>query len=387
MENLIDLFVLITTMSVYLMNMDFKYPKTKMILIFIIFGVVSFSLYNLLLSFSFERETMSSICFSIPSLLLCLWTSKYKGARFIFTFAVIDLVGMTAVILGRCFSILFDYNITIIFVSTIILLALYLLGAAKFRNKYLEILRTVKTGWGYMALAVMLLYVFTFVLIGYPTPIYTRREYVPTILVFIAVIAAILKVIFEAAGNNIKIYNEKMEKENLKMKLELNQVHYDMAYKDRLSGVKNRNAFEEYLDGMEHDTDKEIICVSFDLDNLKTVNDEIGHHAGDELIRKVGYLLREVFGEEENMFRIGGDEFVVISENLGDTWIADKFNKMDIISRKIRSDMTIPFEYARGVSYGRTSDIRELLKKADEIMYVDKNKHKGGAIHVCHNES
>ena len=360
--------------------MDFRYSKMKMIILFASFGVISFSVYISLLQLGFEREVLSSICFSIPSFFLCLWTSKYRDARFVFTFAIVDLVSMTAVIIGRCISILFDYNQMVIFVSTTILLILYLIGAVRFRDKYLEILRTVTNGWGYMSFVAIMIYIFTFVLIGYPTPIYTRREYVLTILIYIVVVAAILKVLYDAARNNIKIYNEKMEKNYLKIEIELNQVYYDMAYKDGLTGVKNRNAFEEYLDEIDYNPEKEIVCVSLDINNLKIVNDQIGHHAGDELIRKVGYLLVEVFDSEENIFRVGGDEFIVIAENRDDVWIQEKFRKMDIWSEKIRGELEIPFEYARGKSIGKASEVRELLRKADEEMYDDKSKQKGSII-------
>ena len=376
MEILLDLLVLITTMSIFLMNMDFRYSKRKMLFIFGAFGIVSFSAYILLLQLGFERVGLSSLCFSLPSLILCFWTSKYRGARLVFTFAIIDLLGMVAVILGKCISIYFDYNQSVIFISTSILLTLYIVGAFKFRKRYLEILRTVGQGWGYMSLAVITLYIFTFVLIGYPTPIYTRREYVPTILMYLLVVAIILKVIYEAAVNNIKIYNDEMEKQYLKMELELNQIYYDMAYKDGLTGVKNRNAFEEYISEIEKDTKKEVVCLSIDINNLKIVNDEIGHHAGDELIRKMGGLLKDVFESEGNIFRVGGDEFIVISENMASAWFTEKFRKMDVYSEKIRKEINMPFDFAWGKSSGKALHVREVIKNADVEMYADKCKHK-----------
>ncbi|MBS7526919.1 GGDEF domain-containing protein [Fusibacter paucivorans] len=376
MEKILDFMVLATTMSVFLMHMDFRYNMKKVITLFISFGVISFVVYSLLLVEGFERTVASSVCFSIPSLFFCLWMAKYRDARFVFTFAIVDLIGMTAVILGRCISIPFDYDPTVVFVATVTLLALYFAGAVKFRHHYLEVLRTVSRGWGNMALAAILIYIFTLVLVGYPSPLYTRREYVPVILIYIAVFAVFLKVLYEAARSNINVYIEKMENENLKMKLELNQVYYDMAYVDRLTGVKNRNAFEAYLEDLRNDLNKGIICVSLDIDNLKHVNDEIGHHAGDALIQKFGYLLTAVFDSDESIFRIGGDEFVVIAENGSDTWLFDKFRKMDCLSETIRNEVEFPFEYARGMSKGNASEIRTLLKQADAAMYHDKERHK-----------
>jgi diguanylate cyclase (GGDEF)-like protein len=376
MEVLLDLLVLITTMSIFLMNMDFRYSKRKMLIIFGGFGIVSFSVYFLLLQLGFERVTLSSLCFSIPSLILCFWTSKYRGARLVFTFAIIDLLGMVAVILGKCISIYFAYDMGITFVATSILLVLYFGVAYKFRKKYLEILRAVKQGWGYMSLAVITLYVFTFVLIGYPSPIYTRREYILTVLMYLLVVAVILKVIYEAAVNNIKIYNDEMEKNYLKIELELNQIYYDMAYKDGLSGVKNRNAFEEYICEIEKDSDREIVCISVDINNLKKVNDEMGHHAGDELIKKMGHLLEDVFKSEAQVFRIGGDEFIIMSENKEPRWCEEKFKKMDAYSEKIREEINMPFDFARGHSSGLAVHIREIIRSADVEMYAHKSQYK-----------
>jgi len=376
MEIFLDLLVLITTMSVFLMHMDFRYSKEKMLFIFGFFCMASFSVYALLLQAGFERVVISSLCFSIPSFIVCFWTAQYRDARLIFTFAMVDLLGMMAVILGKCSSIYFNYDEGIVFFSTSILLVLYIIGAMKFRKQYLEILRTVTHGWRYMSLAVIALYIFTFVLMGYPTPIYARREYVPTVLIYLLVVAIILKVIYEAAMNTIKIYNDEMERNYLKMQIELNQVYYDMAYKDGLTGVKNRNAFEEYISALEKETEREIVCASLDINDLKTVNDEIGHHAGDELIKKMGCMLEDVFQFEGRVFRVGGDEFIVISEDKEKNWLLEKFKEMDAYSEKIRGETRIPFEFARGKSNGKALYVRELIINADAEMYANKRSYK-----------
>lgn len=376
MDSMLDILVLITTISVFYVNMDFRFSNRKVLFAFTVFGALSFSLYMFLLQIGYDREVISSICFSIPSFVLCFWLSKYRDARFIFTFAAIDLIAFAMVILGRVVSIPFGYANNVIFVATSVLLGFYLIGAILFKNKYLEILRTVSSGWGYLASAVISMYVFTFFLVGYPTPLYTRREYVPTILVYLVVVVIFLKVIYEAARNNIKIYIESIEKENLKMRLELNRVYYNMAYTDGLSGLKNRNAFEEDLLEFEKQTEKPVVCISFDINNLKCVNDEIGHHAGDELIKQVGNMLREVFPDEKCVYRIGGDEFIAIIENKSEPWAFDKFKEMDVISERIRQEIKLPFEYARGKCCGNASSIRTLIQHADEAMYIDKDYHK-----------
>lgn len=375
MEGITNLLTLIVTISIFYMYMDFRYDKKIVAIIFVVFGIVSFGIYSILVQTGFDPETISIICFSLPSLILCFMISKYRGARFIFTFASIDLLAMTALILGRIIGGFFEYNQLVIFVSSFLLLLLYFGIAVLFRKNYLKILRSVKTGWLYMATAVIVMYAFTLMLIGYPVPLRERREYSPVIIVFILLVFVFLKVIYESANNNVKIYNERIEKDFLEAKLELSRVHYDMAYKDVLTGIKNRRAFEEYMEILEGE-EKKLTCISMDINNLKKVNDEQGHHAGDELIKEFASLLTNTFKNEEHIFRVGGDEFILIIENHNEEWINDQLMKMDANSKVIGKTIELPLEYARGECLGESKDIRDLLKKADSNMYKDKRMQK-----------
>jgi diguanylate cyclase (GGDEF)-like protein len=355
--------------------MDFRYDKKIVAIVFTIFGLTSFAIYSLFVQNGFAPETISIICFSIPSLIMCFMIAKYRGARFIFTFASIDLLAMTALILGRIIGGFFEYNQFVIFFSSFLLLIIYFVIAVLFRKSYLKILRTVKTGWVYMSIAVILMYIFTLMLIGYPTPLRERREYSPIIIVYILLVFAFFKVIYESANTNVKIYNERIEKDYLEAKLELSRMHYDMAYKDVLTGIKNRRAFEEYLEILEGE-EKKLTCISMDINNLKKVNDEQGHHAGDELIKEFSSLLTDTFKNEEHIFRVGGDEFILIIENHNEEWIKDQLMKMDTNSKVIGKAIELPLEYARGECLGESKDIRDLLKKADSNMYKDKRMQK-----------
>ncbi len=81
---------------------------------------------------------------------------------------------------------------------------------------------------------------------------------------------------------------------------------------DVLTGLNNRRAYENCLVGISPESD---VCAVFcDVNSLKTVNDTMGHEEGDKLIKKMADILREVFSEKE-IFRISGDEFVVILQN------------------------------------------------------------------------
>jgi len=91
-----------------------------------------------------------------------------------------------------------------------------------------------------------------------------------------------------------------------------------LANTDGLTGLGNRYAFDTYLDNFfqfsaEADDDEQQIIFLIDLDGLKTINDTYGHIAGDELLRLFADGLRAHCGKDSDTYRLGGDEFGVLS--------------------------------------------------------------------------
>jgi two-component system cell cycle response regulator len=87
------------------------------------------------------------------------------------------------------------------------------------------------------------------------------------------------------------------------------------ALADDLTGVGNRRAFEAVLAetlAAARPLRRPVTLMVFDIDNFKTYNDRFGHEAGDEVLREVVQVLRSVIRKGDHVFRIGGDEFVVI---------------------------------------------------------------------------
>jgi len=83
-----------------------------------------------------------------------------------------------------------------------------------------------------------------------------------------------------------------------------------MAYYDTLTGVLNRNA----LEAVKKDFDAAGMYVTYvDVNGLKVVNDKLGHERGDQLLHYVVYMLRQL-SKKNIIFRIGGDEFLVIGK-------------------------------------------------------------------------
>ncbi|UCV12351.1 EAL domain-containing protein [Dechloromonas denitrificans] len=90
-----------------------------------------------------------------------------------------------------------------------------------------------------------------------------------------------------------------------------------MAHHDPLTGLPNRLALNQLLESAIPAIRRnagQLAVLVIDLDNFKTVNDSLGHHAGDKLLCEVASRLRRVLGAGEHVMRLGGDEFVVVLE-------------------------------------------------------------------------
>lgn len=156
-----------------------------------------------------------------------------------------------------------------------------------------------------------------------------------------------------------------------------------LAYTDYLTELPNRTAFTEMLDNIMITlrTEETIAIMDIDLDNFKNINDSLGHSYGDELLIDVTYRLKQALDQNDYLARIGGDEFILLSQNLSDTLeFEDKI-------KKIKNVFSYPFvlstkEYfvtvSIGVAFapkdGRTS--QSIIKNVDSAMYVAKANGK-----------
>ena len=87
-----------------------------------------------------------------------------------------------------------------------------------------------------------------------------------------------------------------------------------LSYEDTLTGLHNRNRFNREFSRLQEGQLTRLAVACFDLNGLKEVNDRFGHLAGDDLIRRAGRQIQQVF--PQLAYRVGGDEFVVLSEDL-----------------------------------------------------------------------
>lgn len=167
-----------------------------------------------------------------------------------------------------------------------------------------------------------------------------------------------------------------------KEKLYEEHVGY-MAFHDPLTGLPNRNLFNRTLD-VEFlrflETKVPFSIMYLDFDDFKKVNDRFGHEAGDELLRKFSHRIKKCIRNTDTIARIGGDEFTVLLKNLRNR------EQVESIALKMIHAMDEPWIYEEEqvyvtISIGLTwsddkSSLAQMLKQADQAMYVTKNKGK-----------
>lgn len=154
-----------------------------------------------------------------------------------------------------------------------------------------------------------------------------------------------------------------------------NEIFRELAYKDLATNLKNRNAFTDDCNYIERNksTYDCIKVLFFDLNYLKYTNDNFGHEAGDKLIGTMAHLLNETF-EGQSVYRIGGDEFVVIITDKAID-VQEKLEIMENFKRNYSDVYGNKFDYAYGTadySEGTYENISALVRSADEMMYNNK---------------
>ena len=153
-----------------------------------------------------------------------------------------------------------------------------------------------------------------------------------------------------------------------------------LAYHDALTGLPNRHLFVDRLDNAltrAQRTEETLAVLFVDIDHFKSINDSLGHTAGDVLLRTIALRLRSSLRTEDTVARLGGDEFTVLVSGLKDP------NDLLRLAQKIHSTIKVPVDVASreltvsasiGVGLypqdGETAE--QLLRNADLAMYRAK---------------
>ena len=143
-----------------------------------------------------------------------------------------------------------------------------------------------------------------------------------------------------------------------------------MAETDQLTGLKNRASYQLKLERMAVLAERSFYCIYADANGLHELNNTQGHEAGDRMLCYVATVLGNLFGTD-NVFRVGGDEFVVLGSNTeADTVRA-------LIDRAKTAISAANYHVAMGMTYRERSetDVGDMIKQAEKQMYADKEAY------------
>ena len=158
------------------------------------------------------------------------------------------------------------------------------------------------------------------------------------------------------------------------------------SYYDKMTGLLNKNSITEYAAELMQNKDrKPFYFFLMDIDNFKAVNDTFGHMKGDELIADVAHIARDFVGDNGVVGRIGGDEFMLVLENVS--------NEQDLRQILMSIRKTVEEKYhdmgeniCTSVSMGGAlfptdaMDYESMFMLADKMLYIAKNKGRNRYI-------
>ena len=144
-----------------------------------------------------------------------------------------------------------------------------------------------------------------------------------------------------------------------------------MAETDQLTGLHNRLCYEQRLQEYIEDRKAEnVFCIYVDVNGLHELNDREGHAAGDRMLQQVAMTMMHIFGDQDT-FRIGGDEFMVVGVN------RDVPELEDLICRMKTEIEAAGYHVAVGMNHcsGSGPDVKDLVRQAEQRMYQDKRTY------------
>ncbi|MFH0753366.1 MAG: GGDEF domain-containing protein [Candidatus Omnitrophota bacterium] len=154
----------------------------------------------------------------------------------------------------------------------------------------------------------------------------------------------------------------------------------ELALMDVLTGLCNRRGFLTYADQLlklSDRTKRGLILIYADLDNMKAINDELGHDEGDRALTTVGDVLKMTFRSSDVVGRVGGDEFAILA-------LEAKAESLDALRKRLKENLkrttynegaTHQLTVSLGIIYydpEKPQPIEELLRRADGLMYREK---------------
>ena len=212
-----------------------------------------------------------------------------------------------------------------------------------------------------------------FVLAGilFPT-IFTQFSFQPhtsTVAILACLPILLLHTFFVSLGSYKLV--RKVQKQNTKLKT-LSEV-------DFLTGAYNRRSWQERVKSLIEnckDPQKTATIILFDIDNFKSINDELGHNAGDDVLKEITAIIKKAMPLEAIVGRFGGDEFAaVIPYHLSDSVQIAQTIQKNITPIKLNNEQTINYTASIGLAEidKDKCNMRDWFDSADQCLYLAKS--------------
>jgi len=185
-----------------------------------------------------------------------------------------------------------------------------------------------------------------------------------------------------ATNASVALQYDRLEQAVLQLSVLQEQLHHQ-AYHDPLTSLANRTLFTDKVRETLATTQGEVAVLFIDLDDFKTVNDSLGHAAGDELLVSVASRLRSCLRPEDVVARLGGDEFAVMVEDNQDaeesaTRVARRIMDAFVMPLSVGTEsVSVYVSVGIAIAAARDAAAEELIRDADVAMYKAKTSGKG----------
>lgn len=152
----------------------------------------------------------------------------------------------------------------------------------------------------------------------------------------------------------------------------LQRIEY-LSYRDQLTGLYNRRYFESELQRLDVARNMPLCIIMADVNGLKLINDSFGHQKGDELLTKVSEIMQRVCRADELIFRIGGDEFVILIPHLNGEQAEELIRRIkDACARETVASVALSVSFGWEAKRQVEDDIHDVFNRAEDYMYKKK---------------
>lgn len=158
-----------------------------------------------------------------------------------------------------------------------------------------------------------------------------------------------------------------------------------LSLHDQLTGLYNRNYFEHERRRLAKGRDYPVTIIVADLDNLKMINDTMGHAAGDRLLKDCAKALQVALRRSDILARVGGDEFAVLlprtDAKTGEEIVQRIRLHIDGVGRGVKG-LPLSVSIGEATAKDKTDSLEEAYQRADDLMYQDKLAKKGSIADI-----